>query len=336
MGESVQFGRLPSSVVAGGWVRRLSTTELRIYMVLASHADRTWNATPGIQRIAELTGVGERTVQRAVNSLQDARLIDIERGGGRRNTNRYTLNTSPPNAEGNPVTQEVTVSGENPVTFDDTVSNRKPRQTKVETPSESTPNPVTLGVTRTEEQKEQSAARRNRQTTKKKTQSEHRELVSYFSEQWASKSGGGAKYGFGGGKDAKAVTRILQSVGGDLDRAKRIIDVYLDSTDPWFCKRGKTLAILASGTQLPKFIAATAQRKPDATCTASTEHRVMRDARARGWGADVGRNPAWWVALADAVEVGRVEDLNIVKHAKDADAVAFRARLSGKVESHVV
>ncbi len=64
------------------------------------------------------------------------------------------------------------------------------------------------------------------------------------------------KYHFSGAKDATAAKRILADV--DLERAKRIVDAYLDSDDGWLTERGKTLGILASGAQLPKFIASTA------------------------------------------------------------------------------
>lgn len=98
-----------------GWTRvddivirrmpEIGATAYAVYSVVAMHADRDGRCWPSIGRIAAIAGVGRRTVQRAIERLVDAGLIEVERrrtaaGGCRSNLYRVC----PPRAPVSPVT----------------------------------------------------------------------------------------------------------------------------------------------------------------------------------------------------------------------------------------
>jgi hypothetical protein len=68
----------------------LTGTERVIGCCLIEHFNRrTGQCDPSIQRLANLTGLGERTVQRSVDALSRSGLFVLVRNGGRLNRNRY-------------------------------------------------------------------------------------------------------------------------------------------------------------------------------------------------------------------------------------------------------
>jgi DNA-binding transcriptional ArsR family regulator len=94
---------------------KLVAFTLSVYM---NGAGECW---PSKEALAENTGLGLRTVDRAILRLEAAGYLLIERRGGRHKTNRY--------------------SARNPVTLD-ALFGEKPRHWRRETPSETTRNPA--------------------------------------------------------------------------------------------------------------------------------------------------------------------------------------------------
>ena len=82
----------------------------------------------------------------------------------------------------------------------------------------------------------------------------HQQLIVHFVEAWATHHNG-AQYTFTAGRDGTAAKRILAQVRGDLDKAKRVIDVYFQERDDWTRNHGSTLSILSGGTRLNECIA---------------------------------------------------------------------------------
>lgn len=95
-GVYVPFGAVPFNLVASGAIQRLTErSDVAVYLVLAAHCRAgTWTASPSLNRIAELSGVGLRTVPRAVDRLVRAGVVTVERGGGAGITTRYHLVTN--------------------------------------------------------------------------------------------------------------------------------------------------------------------------------------------------------------------------------------------------
>lgn len=324
-----QFGRVPTAFATGGWAQVLSRAELAVYVILAVHVrGASWTAHPGITRMVALTGLGERTVQRALAGLADRGLIEIVRGGGRQRTNRYTLVVDLLESDAKPRHLGDTVSAEKPRHSCDTLSPEKPHQSKAETPSKLTVNPVTAVTPKQTEQRK----------NKRPAASGCREVVQYFCERWAALVGGGAPYRFNDGRDGKAVKTIVEATANDASRVCAMIDAYLADSDPWLIERApeRPLSILASSARLNRYLVATANKPsapqpPDATC----EHPLIRDARKRGWGDDVDAHGQWWAGFVKAVELGRWV-ANVVKSARDVDAEAFRARIDLEGKRHAV
>ena len=90
------------SINALNWVAQNSESKLNDRLVLfgiADHADKFGrNSWPTIETLAEFANVDKRTVQRAIQSLEAAAELEVERnkGGGadwqgNRRPNRYTL-----------------------------------------------------------------------------------------------------------------------------------------------------------------------------------------------------------------------------------------------------
>ena len=88
----IQFGKVPFSVIAGGAIRRMRSADAKVYLAIAAHLNGAdWSAAPSIARIADLTGIAERTVRRSIANLREEGLLSVATGGGRSRTNRYSL-----------------------------------------------------------------------------------------------------------------------------------------------------------------------------------------------------------------------------------------------------
>jgi hypothetical protein len=78
--------------------RTLRRNEIVVFLALARFADADWVARPGMKRLASITGLGLRTVERAIHGIEHAGLIKVTRStGGRGSTNIYNLNLITPN-----------------------------------------------------------------------------------------------------------------------------------------------------------------------------------------------------------------------------------------------
>jgi hypothetical protein len=72
-------------------LRNLTASQKMVLMSLADQANDQGVCWPGIDSMRIRTCLGERTIQRSIRELQQAGLIRIDDGGGRKNTNRYTV-----------------------------------------------------------------------------------------------------------------------------------------------------------------------------------------------------------------------------------------------------
>jgi hypothetical protein len=82
----------------------------------------------------------------------------------------------------------------------------------------------------------------------------HQELTRYWVNQWSEKYKRPFPFGAGGNgsRHGKCIKFILESCGGALEDAKAVIDRFLSCGDGFF--NGHPLAMLATPTQLPKFL----------------------------------------------------------------------------------
>ncbi len=78
---SAAYGRFPCGATRA--LQAAPSSALRAYLAIAEHADRDFRAWPGTARLAELAGLNERTVRRAIEWLENARLLRRTTGGGR-------------------------------------------------------------------------------------------------------------------------------------------------------------------------------------------------------------------------------------------------------------
>ncbi len=85
----------------------------------------------------------------------------------------------------------------------------------------------------------------------------HGQLRAYFMAAWST-AHDGARYCFTHGKDNAAIKRMLDLLGGDLGKAKAVVDMYFEDADEWHRERGSTLLILSSASRLNQYIAALA------------------------------------------------------------------------------
>lgn len=303
------FGKFPKAIADSGILANLRRSESLTLLVLVAHTNRrTLESYPSVETIMKLTGLSERTVQRATRGLADKKVITIVQGGGQGNTNKYRLT-------------------ENPVVLGDTVPNPKPRHLRdtVSKPESRhlddtvspvkgvilDPKPRHLGVTRTEEQNKSCALARRRNKSKTKNESNHQALIAHFTDRWSELVGGGGKYPFAKGRDGKAVKTILDAANGDLDRAKAIVDRFLaDDDDAFLAKngRGRSLGLLVSGACLTRYLADTAAPQPQVRSDESIpqDHPLIQDAREK-WPDDVAKHPQEWWALATAAEAGDIQ-----------------------------
>ena len=90
------FGRVPYWILDTGLVAAMSDVDAKVYLVVAAHVNgRSWDASPGQERIAQLVGKTERTVRRSLRRLETRGLIQTKRGSGPQHPNTYTLAMKP-------------------------------------------------------------------------------------------------------------------------------------------------------------------------------------------------------------------------------------------------
>lgn len=96
MSDSNRFGQFPASLVLSGQLERSGAdrTELLILMAIAAHASPDFTAWPAMETLADAAGVKVRAARIAVRRLEARGVIAVLVGGGRSNTNIYTIRAS--------------------------------------------------------------------------------------------------------------------------------------------------------------------------------------------------------------------------------------------------
>ncbi len=76
----------------GDLLHRMRGTSAQVYLAIAMHLDEEATAYPGVSRLADLTGLDSRTVERAICRLVQIGAIEVlKAGGGRSRSNLYRL-----------------------------------------------------------------------------------------------------------------------------------------------------------------------------------------------------------------------------------------------------
>lgn len=97
-------------------IQGVSPSEKLLLMVLANYADADFSCWPSVKRLCADTGMGERTVQRSLKSLESAGLVkrdERRRPDGSRTSDRLTLvfdggaNLTPPPANLSPTPRQI-------------------------------------------------------------------------------------------------------------------------------------------------------------------------------------------------------------------------------------
>lgn len=300
------FTKIPSTILAR---RDLSCTAKLVFAFVTDAMRRKRVSWPSLERIAGGIGVCEKTVRVAVGKLKEAGLLIVDdRVNGQ--VNRYRL------------------PSETPVETTGLPANV--------TPVKTTGPPVeTTGEAREKlpRKKKQTKEEEHRAAEKRKPTGPHAELIDHFTAKWADRCGG--KYPFSGARDGKAAKSILDHVGGDLDRAKRIVDAYLADDDEWLQEHGagRPLSLLASHARLGKYMAATADGKAEVEpARAPQEHPILEHAE-RKWPGCSNTHRSELTAVAESVEAGEL-DLYVVKRSKAVSVDEFLGSLNVEAAAH--
>lgn len=84
------FETLQRDIFASGMAATIGMNAFGVWIAIKSHADyNTGECWPGIRRLADLTGLAVGTVQKAIQTLVDAKLLRVVSSGSGRRSNRY-------------------------------------------------------------------------------------------------------------------------------------------------------------------------------------------------------------------------------------------------------
>lgn len=84
------FGTFQRDMFESGLVAELGANCFVIWIAIKTHADfNTGIAWPSIRRLAAITGLADKTVQKAIKELEAASLLRIIKSGNQRASNRY-------------------------------------------------------------------------------------------------------------------------------------------------------------------------------------------------------------------------------------------------------
>lgn len=84
------FGTFQRDMFESGLVAELGANCFVIWIAIKTHADfNTGVAWPSIRRLAAITGLADKTVQKAIKELEAASLLRIVKSGNQRASNRY-------------------------------------------------------------------------------------------------------------------------------------------------------------------------------------------------------------------------------------------------------
>lgn len=81
----VSFEMLQRDIWSSGLAAEITPNGLAVWLAIKSHASHEDGvAFPGVRRLAEITGLSVGTVSKVVGTLEDANLLRVEKGSGRR------------------------------------------------------------------------------------------------------------------------------------------------------------------------------------------------------------------------------------------------------------
>jgi hypothetical protein len=84
------FETLQRDIFASGMAATIGMNAFGVWIAIKSHADyNTGECWPGIRRLSDLTGLANGTVQKAIHTLIDAKLLRIASLGAGKRSNRY-------------------------------------------------------------------------------------------------------------------------------------------------------------------------------------------------------------------------------------------------------
>ena len=84
------FGTFQRDMFESGLAAEIGANSFFVWIAIKNHADfNTGTAYPSIRRIASITGMADKTVQKAIKDLQTAHLLKITKTGNQRQSTRY-------------------------------------------------------------------------------------------------------------------------------------------------------------------------------------------------------------------------------------------------------
>lgn len=94
--EVINADRSLAMLVDGGWIRRLSPTELAVCLVVLRYTSADGTSIPSRQVIINCLGCQDgRHIRKAISSLQRIGILELTAKGGGRRSNRYRLKFPP-------------------------------------------------------------------------------------------------------------------------------------------------------------------------------------------------------------------------------------------------
>lgn len=84
------FGTFQADMFESGLAAEVGANPFFVWLAIKAHADfQTGEAWPSIRRLAEITGISAMTVQRALEKLENARLLRVSKKGNQKTSTRY-------------------------------------------------------------------------------------------------------------------------------------------------------------------------------------------------------------------------------------------------------
>lgn len=84
------FGTFQADMFESGLVAEVGATPFCVWLAIKSHANfQTGEAWPSIRRMAEITGLSKTTVQKALERLEEAKLLRVTKKGNQKTASRY-------------------------------------------------------------------------------------------------------------------------------------------------------------------------------------------------------------------------------------------------------
>ena len=91
-----QFGRLPAWVLRGGYLTKMNRSDICVfYAICITCGGQKWKGYASDKKLAELSSVSIRTIERVAKRLSDIGLIRVERGKWRGHASTYQVIQKP-------------------------------------------------------------------------------------------------------------------------------------------------------------------------------------------------------------------------------------------------